>query len=93
MALFRRIIEVYEAQLVPVTLNSFTERAKGKVERGLFGNKDEELSLRFRDFSSGRHCRRGGGRRAQYRFYHYQTSWKVLAEKEGGCDVSDGGCG
>lgn len=95
MPLFRRIIEDYEAKLEPATLNGCTQRTQGKVERELFGNEEEELSLRFRhlDLPDGTVVEAVVGARVIGSITVTGGRGKLLLRKKDGCDVPVVGVG
>lgn len=95
MALFRRIIEDYEAKLEPATVSTYTKRAQGKVEREQFGNGDEELSLRFRhlDLPDGTVVEAVVGKRIIGSVSITGGRGKLLLRKKDGCDVPAVGVG
>ncbi len=95
MALFRRIIEDYEARLKPATPSSYTQRAQGKVERELFGNEEEELSLRFRhlDLPDGTVVEAALGERIIGSITINGGRGKLLLRKKDGCVVPVVGVG
>lgn len=89
MALFRRIIEDYEARLEPATVSTYTQRVQGKVERELFGNGDEELNLRFRhlDLPDGAVVEVVLGTRMLGSISITGGRGKLVLRKKDGCDV------
>ena len=46
-AKFRRIVEDFEADLLPTNLNDFARTGKGEVERELYADGSSELKLQF----------------------------------------------